>query len=45
MVKCEAHDILNGANGITTTRKVKKKWAYLGSNQGPTDYESVALTN
>ena len=20
-------------------------WAYLGSNQGPTDYESVALTN
>ncbi len=21
------------------------KWAHLGSNQGPTDYESVALTN
>ena len=21
------------------------KWSLLGSNQGPTDYESVALTN
>ena len=21
-----------------------KDWAHLGSNQGPTDYESVALT-
>ena len=21
------------------------KWAHLGSNQGPTDYESVALTD
>ena len=24
---------------------IDQKWAYLGSNQGPTDYESVALTN
>jgi hypothetical protein len=28
-----------------TNRAVFKLWAHLGSNQGPPDYESGALTN
>lgn len=28
-----------------TERLFFKKWSHLGSNQGPSDYESDALTN